>query len=160
MNGDPKRLALAGESAVVNLALATAVAAHKAGLTAPKHVLSVYMVAQSITDTPSYLKYANAIPQNRPMMLWFVSQVTSSPAQVKDPRIDLVHANLTGLPPVTSTTRKSTHCSTTARSLSNLFNRRVKLRTQGLCWRDAGVLRYRCGGRESSGSAAICRSAP
>jgi len=101
VNGDPKRLALAGESAGGNLAVATAVAAHKAGLTAPKHVLSVYPVAQSNTDTESYLKYADAMPLNRPMMLWFISQVTTSAAQAKDPRIDLVHADLKGLPPVT-----------------------------------------------------------
>lgn len=101
VNGDPKRLALAGESAGGNLAVATAVAVHKAGLTAPKHVLSVYPVAQSSTDTESYLKYADAMPLNRPMMLWFISQVTSNADQVKDPRIDLVHANLQGLPPVT-----------------------------------------------------------
>ncbi|MDY7566666.1 alpha/beta hydrolase [Pseudomonas sp. RTC3] len=101
VNGDPKRLALAGESAGGNLAVATAVAAHKAGLTAPKHVLSVYPVAQSNTDTESYLKYADAIPLNRPMMLWFISQVITSQADAKDPRIDLVHANLQGLPPVT-----------------------------------------------------------
>lgn len=101
VNGDPQRLALAGESAGGNLAVATAIAAHKAGLTAPKHVLSVYPVAQSSTDTESYLQYADAMPLNRPMMLWFIAQVTNSAADVKDPRIDLVHANLAGLPPVT-----------------------------------------------------------
>ncbi|MEB0009959.1 alpha/beta hydrolase fold domain-containing protein, partial [Pseudomonas sp. RTB2] len=51
--------------------------------------------------TESYLKYADAIPLNRPMMLWFISQVITSQADAKDPRIDLVHANLQGLPPVT-----------------------------------------------------------
>lgn len=101
LNGDPKRLALAGESAGGNLAVATAVAAHKAGLAAPKHVLAVYPVAQSATDTESYLKYADAMPLNRPMMLWFIAHVTKSPADAKDPRIDLVHADLKGLPPVT-----------------------------------------------------------
>ncbi|WP_244652110.1 alpha/beta hydrolase [Pseudomonas sp. CFBP 13710] len=101
LNGDAKRLALAGESAGGNLAVATAVAAHKAGLTAPKHVLSVYPVAQSNTETESYRKYADAMPLNRPMMLWFIDNVTKGPADVKDPRIDLVHANLKGLPPVT-----------------------------------------------------------
>lgn len=101
VNGDPKRLALAGESAGGNLAVATAVAAHATGLTVPRHVLSVYPVAQSNTDTESYLKYADAIPLNRPMMLWFISKVTTSQADTKDPRIDLVHANLQGLPPVT-----------------------------------------------------------
>lgn len=101
INGDPKRLALAGESAGGNLAVATGIAAQKAGLTAPKHILSVYPVAQPSTDTESYLKYSDAIPLNRPMMLWFISQVTTSSEQAKDPRIDLVHANLQGLAPVT-----------------------------------------------------------
>ena len=101
VNGDGKRLALAGESAGGNLAVATAVAAHKAGLTEPRHVLSVYPVAQSNTDTESYRKYADAMPLNRPMMLWFIDNVTKGPADVKDPRIDLVHADLKGLPPVT-----------------------------------------------------------
>ena len=101
VNGDAKRLALAGESAGGNLAVATAVAAHKAGLTAPKHVLSVYPVAQSNTETESYRNYADAMPLNRPMMLWFIDNVTKGPADVKDPRIDLVHADLKGLPPVT-----------------------------------------------------------
>lgn len=101
INGDPKLLALAGESAGGNLAIATAIAAHESGLTAPKHVLSVYPVAQSNTDSESYLKYADAIPLNRPMMLWFISHATSSAADSKDSRIDLVHANLQGLPPVT-----------------------------------------------------------
>jgi acetyl esterase len=101
VNGDGKRLALAGESAGGNLAVATAVAAHKAGLTEPKHVLSVYPVAQSNTETESYRKYADAMPLNRPMMLWFIDNVTKGPADAKDPRIDLVHADLKGLPPVT-----------------------------------------------------------
>lgn len=101
INGDPKRLAIAGESAGGNLAVATAIAAHKAHLTAPLHVLSVYPVAQTTTTTASYQKYADAMPLNRPMMLWFIAQTTSSPSDLKDPRLDLVHADLSGLPPVT-----------------------------------------------------------
>jgi acetyl esterase len=95
------RLAIAGESAGGNLAVATAIAAKKAGLTAPKHVLAVYPVAQTTTTTPSYTKYADAMPLNRPMMLWFVAHTTKGPADLKDPRLDLIHADLGGLPPVT-----------------------------------------------------------
>lgn len=101
VKGDPKRLALAGESAGGNLAVATAVAAHKAGLTTPRHLLSIYPVTQSSTTTESYLKYADAIPLNRRMMLWFILQTTTSQADTNDTRIDLVRANLQGLPPVT-----------------------------------------------------------
>jgi len=35
------------------------------------------------------------------MMLWFVEQVTRTPADLKDPRLDLTRADLAGLPPVT-----------------------------------------------------------
>ncbi|HAG79195.1 alpha/beta hydrolase [Stutzerimonas kunmingensis] len=101
LNGDPQRLAIAGESAGGNLAVATAVAAKHDGLRAPKHVLAVYPVAQTDTSTPSYLTYKDAVPLNRPMMLWFIAQATSSAADLKDTRIDLVHADLQGLAPVT-----------------------------------------------------------
>lgn len=101
VNGDPKGLTLASESAGGNLAVPTLLAAQKAGLTAAKHVLAVYPVTQSNTDTESYLKYADSIPLNRPMMLWFIAQATNSPADSKEPRIDIFHADLEGLPPVT-----------------------------------------------------------
>ncbi|WPB57481.1 alpha/beta hydrolase [Xylophilus sp. GOD-11R] len=99
--GDPATLALAGESAGGNLAVATAVAARDAGLIKPVHILSVYPVAQTSTDTPSYNTYADAKPLNRPMVKWFVENLTNSPADLKDPRLQLVDANLAGLPPVT-----------------------------------------------------------
>ena len=35
------------------------------------------------------------------MMAWFTDKYFRSPADAKDPRIDLVHASLTGLPPTT-----------------------------------------------------------
>jgi len=101
LKGDPAKLALAGESAGGNLAVATAVAARDAGMPKPVAILSVYPVAQTSTDTPSYNTYADAKPLNRPMIKWFVENLTTSPADLKDPRLQLVDANLTGLPPVT-----------------------------------------------------------
>lgn len=101
-NGDPQRLALAGESAGGNLAIATAMAARDQGLPRPMHVVSVYPIAQaSDLSTPSYVDSAKAKPLNRPMMEWFLKQTIGKPEDKKDPRIDLVHADLKDLPPVT-----------------------------------------------------------
>ena len=101
LKGDPKKLALAGESAGGNLAVATGIAVRDAGLQAPVHIVAVYPVAQTSLTTASYNENANAKPLSRPMIKWMVANVTNSPADLKDPRISLVDANLQGLPPVT-----------------------------------------------------------
>ncbi len=100
IGGDPSRLALAGESAGGNLAVATAVAARDAGLPAPRHVLSVYPVAQTSLNTESYIENAIAKPLNRAMVQWFVDHLVNGPADLKDTRLQLIDADLAGLPPV------------------------------------------------------------
>lgn len=101
IKGDPKKLALAGESAGGNLAVATAIAARDAGVQAPLHVLAVYPVAQTSLNTESEIENAIARPLNRAMVKWFVENLTNSPADLKDPRLSLVDAKLQGLAPVT-----------------------------------------------------------
>ena len=101
LNGDPKKFAIAGESAGGNLALTTAIAARDAGVQAPLHVLAVYPVAQTSLTTESYQQYAMAKPLNKAMIEWFVGHLTTSPDNLKDPRLNVVGAKLEGLPPVT-----------------------------------------------------------
>ena len=101
INGDPKKLALAGESVGGNPAVATAIAVRDEGLQAPRHVLAMYPVSQTSTTTESYEKHANAKPLNRPMIKWFFDKLVNSPSELKDPRLQLAVAKLYGLPPVT-----------------------------------------------------------
>ena len=101
IKGDPKRIALVGESAGGNLAVATAIAARDKSLQAPRAIVSVYPIAMGDTTSPSYIENATAKPLNRAMMSWFFQQALRSPADRLDPRINLVSANLEGLPPVT-----------------------------------------------------------
>ncbi|MBA3591455.1 alpha/beta hydrolase [Methylibium sp.] len=102
IKGDPKKLALAGESAGGNLAVSTAIAALSAGVTPPMHVLAVYPVAQTGNlSTDSYVDSAQAKPLNKPMIEWFVENTFAKPTDKSSPRVDLVNAELAGLPPVT-----------------------------------------------------------
>lgn len=102
INGMPGKIGLAGESAGGNLALSTAVSAIAAGLIAPRAVLAIYPVTQTGNmATDSYIDCAAAKPLNKPMIGWFMDKVLASPADKEDPRLDIVHARLNGLPPVT-----------------------------------------------------------
>jgi acetyl esterase/lipase len=99
--GDAARIATAGESAGGNLAVATAIYARDNNLTMPVHILSVYPIANSSMDLPSRVDSANAKPLNTAMLKWFGSYYTNSPADMQDPRLNLVGADLKRLPPTT-----------------------------------------------------------
>ncbi|MYL99653.1 alpha/beta hydrolase fold domain-containing protein [Novosphingobium sp. FGD1] len=99
--GDTKRVAIAGESAGGNLAVATAIHARDSGLPMPVHILSVYPIANSSRTLPSRMDSANAKPLNTPMLDWFAHYYSRTKADAQDPRINLVAANLRGLPAVT-----------------------------------------------------------
>ncbi|QNE04726.1 alpha/beta hydrolase [Croceicoccus marinus] len=98
---DPERLGLLGESAGGNLVIATAIYARDNGLMMPDHIVSVYPIANSSMDLPSRRDSAQAKPLNTAALNWFGYYYKSQPSDAQDPRINLVEADLQGLPPVT-----------------------------------------------------------
>lgn len=99
--GNTHKIALAGESAGGNLAVATAIYARDHGLARPVHILSVYPIANSSMNLPSRKDAANAKPLNAAMLKWFGYYYQNTAADAQDPRINLVAADLHGLPPTT-----------------------------------------------------------
>ncbi len=104
LGGDPKKIALAGESAGGNLVVNVAIAARDQGLTRPVHELIVYPMAGTNLDTDSYkaTDSSSVVPLNKPMMAWFYTNLTRSPSDMNDPRLDIVgKADLHDLGPAT-----------------------------------------------------------
>jgi acetyl esterase len=101
IKGDPKKIAVVGESAGGNLAVNMAIMARDKGLALPIHILSVYPIAGADMNTASYVKNAAAKPLDKPMMMWFSKNYLNNMAEAKDPRMNLVAANLKGLPGTT-----------------------------------------------------------
>jgi acetyl esterase len=99
--GDPKRVAVAGESAGGNLAMNVSIRARDSQTQMPIHQLIVYPVAGTDMNTQSYKENKNSAPLNAAMMTWFMKNYLRNKEDLKDKRINLVAANLKGLPPTT-----------------------------------------------------------
>lgn len=100
-NGNPGRLAVVGESAGGNMAVGISLMARSQNLPLPVYQVLIYPVAGTNMNTPSYLENAKAKPLNKPMMQWFANHELPNPKDKEDPRIDLEHADLRGLPSTT-----------------------------------------------------------
>jgi acetyl esterase len=99
LGGDPRRIAVMGESAGANLAINVAIHARDAGLQAPLHQALIYPVASNNIVSISYEENRNARPLNKKMMLWFVQNVINDEGDLSNRLIDVVSANLSRLPP-------------------------------------------------------------
>ncbi|RZL96839.1 MAG: alpha/beta hydrolase, partial [Sphingomonas sp.] len=131
--GDAAKVATAGESAGGNLAVATAIYARDNNLTAPVHVLAVYPIANSRMDLPSRRDSANAKPLNTAMLGWFGSYYTNSPADMQDPRLNLVGADLKRLPPTTIVNAQIDPLRSDGETLAEAMRRAVRAERIDLC---------------------------
>jgi acetyl esterase/lipase len=101
LNGDSTKVAVMGESAGGNLAAAVSLLARDSSVQLPVYQVLVYPIAGYDFNTPSYQENAAAKPLNKPMMQWFFQKYLRTAADGKTPLIDLVHADLQGLPAAT-----------------------------------------------------------
>ena len=98
IQGDPARVAVGGESAGGGLAVSTSLMAREKGIKLPVYQMVIYPIAGTDTDTPSYNENADAKPLGRAGMEWFFENYLSSDADRRDPRVNLVSADLKGMP--------------------------------------------------------------
>ncbi|MGZ3789173.1 MAG: alpha/beta hydrolase [Bacteriovorax sp.] len=101
IGGDPRRVAVAGESVGGNLALNVAFRARNEKFQQPIHELLIYPLAGNNMETDSYKKYGEAKPLSKSMMNWYLDNYLNTPAEKNDPRINLISADLKGLKPCT-----------------------------------------------------------
>lgn len=99
--GDPKRVAVGGESAGGGLAGAMCLMARQRRGLMPIYQLNVYPIADNNLNRPSYRANRDAIPLSRPLMAWFFRYALRTPRDGNSPLISLVDANLRGMPPAT-----------------------------------------------------------
>jgi acetyl esterase/lipase len=99
---DPRRVAIAGDSAGGNLAAVVALMSRDRGGPAIAHQLLIYPVTNYDFDTESYLENGDGYLLSRDMMRWFWHQYLEAEPDGEDPLASPLRANdLAGLPPAT-----------------------------------------------------------
>jgi acetyl esterase/lipase len=96
---DPARLAVGGDSAGANLALAAALALRDEGVRAIRHMLLIYGVYSTDSDSPSWQRFGQGAGLSQAQMRWIWEIYLETPDQQRDWRAAPILADLHGLPP-------------------------------------------------------------
>jgi len=102
--GNPKRVAVGGESAGGNLATAMCMMARDMGGKMPIYQMLVYPyvdVSFAGANSPSARKYAKAMPLNRAMLLWFSKYALPTMSAGRKSPFSPLFGSVRGLPPAT-----------------------------------------------------------
>lgn len=98
---DPGRLAVAGDSAGANLALAACLALRDGGQPLPRAAALIYGAYSADLDTPSHQAYGDGrYILSAAAMRWFWGHYTRHPDDRRNPLMAPLHADLNGLPPL------------------------------------------------------------
>lgn len=102
IKGDPRRVAVGGESAGGNLAAVTCLMARDRQGKMPLHQMLIYPITNYAFDTLSYQENASAKPLSKAAMQWFWDQYLENKANGSNPYASPLRAeSLKGLPPAT-----------------------------------------------------------
>jgi acetyl esterase len=96
---DPTRLAVGGDSAGANLALAAALVARDAGQRELGFMLLIYGCFSTDTESPSWQRFGQGAGLSQTQMRWIWETYLERPEQRDDWRAAPILANLAGLPP-------------------------------------------------------------
>jgi acetyl esterase len=96
---NPTRLAVGGDSAGGNLALATALALRDESLSALRFMLLIYGVYSADSESPSWQRFGKGAGLSQTQMRWIWETYLENPAQQSDWRVAPILGNLKGLPP-------------------------------------------------------------
>jgi acetyl esterase len=96
---DPARLAIGGDSAGANLALAAALALRDAGEKLLSFQLLVYGVYSADVESPSWQRFGRGAGLSQTQFRWILETYLADPAQQADWRVAPLLADLQGLPP-------------------------------------------------------------
>ncbi len=96
---DPSRIAVGGDSAGGNLALAAAMAARDEGVRAVRFMLLIYGVYSTDSESPSWRQFGQGAGLSQAGMRWIWRTYLEKPEQQRDWRAAPILGNLRGLPP-------------------------------------------------------------